>query len=100
MDERSCSIYLQRANRLMTSDGKRGKSLIEEQVFRHLEQNPDFLTQHPSLLELIQLKHGSGQATSLIEQRDTNTAEAARDVHAAGSCRDIDDLTLNEDGST
>ena len=53
----------------MISDGKRGKSLIEEQVYRHLEKNPDFLTQHPHLLELVQLKHGSGQATSLIEHQ-------------------------------
>lgn len=53
----------------MSSDRKPGKSLIEEQVFRYLEQNPEFLTQNPDLLQQVKLKHASGQATSLIEHQ-------------------------------
>ena len=53
----------------MSKGGNPGKSLIEEQVYRHLEQNPEFLTEHPGLLEQVQLRHSSGKALSLIEHQ-------------------------------
>ena len=53
----------------MSKGRKPKRSLIEEQVYRYLEQNPEFLIQHPGLVEQIQLRHGSGQAASLIEHQ-------------------------------
>ena len=53
----------------MSKGEKPKRSMIEEQVYRYLEQNPRFLTEHPDLLEQVQLKHVSGQASSLIEHQ-------------------------------
>jgi hypothetical protein len=41
----------------------------EAQVLAFLKANPDFLMQHPELFELMELRHTSGAAVSLIERQ-------------------------------
>jgi uncharacterized protein YigA (DUF484 family) len=43
--------------------------LDEAQVAAFLKSNPDFLTRHPELFELLELRHASGAAVSLIERQ-------------------------------
>jgi uncharacterized protein YigA (DUF484 family) len=43
--------------------------LDEAQVAAFLKANPDFLTRHPELFELLELSHSSGAAVSLIERQ-------------------------------
>lgn len=43
--------------------------LDETQVLAFLKANPDFLTRHPELFELMELRHTSGVAVSLIERQ-------------------------------
>lgn len=43
--------------------------LDEAQVVAFLKANPDFLTRHPELFELLELRHASGAAVSLIERQ-------------------------------
>ena len=44
-------------------------ALDEAQVVAFLKANPDFLARHPELLELLELRHASGAAVSLIERQ-------------------------------
>jgi hypothetical protein len=44
-------------------------ALDEEQVLAYLRANPDFLTRHPELFEVLELRHASGAAVSLIERQ-------------------------------
>jgi uncharacterized protein YigA (DUF484 family) len=53
----------------MTSGKKTAISKIEKQVYKFLEKNPDFLAEHPELLEQLHLTHNSGEAASLIEHQ-------------------------------
>ena len=41
----------------------------ETQVVAFLKANPDFLTRHPELLDVLELRHSSGGAVSLIERQ-------------------------------
>lgn len=41
----------------------------EAQVVAYLRANPDFLARHPELLDLLELRHASGAAVSLIERQ-------------------------------
>ena len=43
--------------------------LDETQVSDYLRAHPDFLVQHPELLETLELNHTSGSAVSLIERQ-------------------------------
>ncbi len=43
--------------------------LDEAQVSDYLRAHPDFLVQHPELLETLELNHTSGSAVSLIERQ-------------------------------
>lgn len=43
--------------------------LNEAQVLNYLKSNPDFLMQHPELFELLELRHTTGAAVSLIERQ-------------------------------
>lgn len=43
--------------------------VAEAQVLAFLKAHPDFLTRHPELFELLELRHGSGAAVSLIERQ-------------------------------
>lgn len=44
-------------------------ALGDDQVVAFLKANPDFLARHPELLELLELRHASGAAVSLIERQ-------------------------------
>jgi uncharacterized protein len=41
----------------------------DAQVLAFLKANPDFLARHPELLDLLELRHASGGAVSLIERQ-------------------------------
>jgi uncharacterized protein len=41
----------------------------EAQVVAFLKANPDFLARHPELFEVLELRHASGAAVSLIERQ-------------------------------
>jgi hypothetical protein len=43
--------------------------LDEGQVVAFLRANPDFLARHPELFEILELRHASGAAVSLIERQ-------------------------------
>ena len=62
------------------TDNKGSSRLIQEQVFRYLEQNPDFLTKHPQLLESLVIKHPSGEASSLIEHQVKRLQQKNREL--------------------
>lgn len=51
------------------------KTPINELVATYLKDNPDFLVQHPEVLETVQLEHPSGAATSLIEKQVAHLRE-------------------------
>lgn len=43
--------------------------LDEASVLEYLRGHPDFLTRHPELFELLELRHAAGAAVSLIERQ-------------------------------
>jgi uncharacterized protein YigA (DUF484 family) len=45
------------------------KTSLKEVVASYLRKHPDFFTNHPDLLEEVELKHESGSASSLIERQ-------------------------------
>jgi len=45
------------------------KTSLKQVVASYLRKYPDFLLEHPDLLETLQLSHDSGSATSLIERQ-------------------------------
>jgi hypothetical protein len=45
------------------------KASLEKVVLGYLREHPDFLTEHPEILELLELGHESGGASSLIERQ-------------------------------
>jgi uncharacterized protein YigA (DUF484 family) len=45
------------------------KTSLKEVVASYLRKHPDFFTRHPDLLEEVELKHESGDASSLIERQ-------------------------------
>ena len=45
------------------------KTSLKEVVASYLRKHPDFFTDHPDLLEEVELKHESGDASSLIERQ-------------------------------
>ena len=45
------------------------KTSLKELVASYLRKHPDFFTDHPDLLEEVELKHESGDASSLIERQ-------------------------------
>ncbi len=44
-------------------------AMDEAQVVAFLKANPDFLARHPELFEVLELRHASGAAVSLIERQ-------------------------------
>jgi len=44
-------------------------AMDESQVVAFLKANPDFLARHPELFEVLELRHASGAAVSLIERQ-------------------------------
>ena len=45
------------------------KKISDSEVLEYLEANPDFFINHPDILEILEIKHASGDATSLIEKQ-------------------------------
>ncbi len=45
------------------------KKISDSEVLEFLEANPDFFINHPDILEILEIKHASGDATSLIEKQ-------------------------------
>ena len=45
------------------------KLSLQEVVANYLRRNPDFLSEFPDVLESLQLRHASGNASSLIERQ-------------------------------
>ena len=73
---------------------KRAESLSAEQVVQYLEAHPDFLAEHPQLLETLELRHATGPAAvSLIERqieilRGKNARLEARLVNLLDTAQD------------
>ena len=44
-------------------------AMDDAQVVAFLRANPDFLARHPELFEILELRHASGAAVSLIERQ-------------------------------
>src|SRR5688572_33359076 len=44
-------------------------AMDDKQVVAFLKANPDFLARHPELFEVLELRHASGAAVSLIERQ-------------------------------
>lgn len=45
------------------------KASLEQVVADYLRENPDFLIEHPEILERVEVSHDSGTAASLIERQ-------------------------------
>ena len=45
------------------------KKISDSDVLDFLEKNPNFFISHPEILETLEIKHASGEATSLIEKQ-------------------------------
>jgi uncharacterized protein YigA (DUF484 family) len=45
------------------------KTSLKEVVASYLRKNPDFLEDHPDVLEILEINHQSGSAVSLIERQ-------------------------------
>jgi uncharacterized protein YigA (DUF484 family) len=45
------------------------KTSLKEVVASYLRKHPDFLSQRPDLLEVLEIRHESGEAASLIERQ-------------------------------
>ena len=45
------------------------KTSLKEVVASYLRKNPDFLLEHPDILEIVEVNHASGGASSLIERQ-------------------------------
>ncbi|MEJ2383807.1 MAG: DUF484 family protein [Xanthomonadales bacterium] len=56
------------------------KAALEDVVASYLRKHTDFLTEHPDLLEQLELQHGSGSAVSLIERQVEQLRTANADL--------------------
>ena len=45
------------------------KKISEADVLNYLKENPNFFVKHPEILEILEIEHASGEATSLIEKQ-------------------------------
>jgi uncharacterized protein YigA (DUF484 family) len=52
-----------------TAEAVTEPAVDESQVLAFLKANPDFLARHPELFEVLELRHASGAAVSLIERQ-------------------------------
>ena len=72
------------------------RTALKDVVAKYLRKYPDFLAEHPDLLEAIELHHGSGGAVSLIE-RQVEQLRAANDDLRAQLSRLVRVAAENED---
>ncbi|MDC2973341.1 DUF484 family protein [SAR86 cluster bacterium] len=45
------------------------KKISAADVLNYLKENPNFFVKHPEILEILEIEHASGEATSLIEKQ-------------------------------
>ena len=48
------------------------KKITDSDVLDFLEKNPKFFYSHPKILEILEIKHASGEATSLNRKASGN----------------------------
>ena len=63
--------------------------VTEEQVVKHLQDNPEFFLNHPKVLSNMRLPHDSGEAISLVEKQVTILREQG--VKATERLKDLTD---------
>ena len=63
--------------------------VTEEQVVKHLQDNPEFFLNHPELLSNMRLPHDSGEAISLVEKQVNILREQG--VKATEKLKDLTD---------
>jgi uncharacterized protein YigA (DUF484 family) len=56
------------------------KTSLKEVVASYLRKNPDFLVEHPDILEIVEVNHASGGASSLIERQVQQLRAANEDL--------------------
>lgn len=56
------------------------KTSLKEVVASYLRKNPDFLSEYPDILELLELNHQSGVAVSLIERQVEQLRASNQDI--------------------
>ena len=69
--------------------------ITEEQVVKHLQDNPEFFLNHPELLSNIKLPHDSGKAISLVEKQVNILREQG--VKATERLKDLADNARTND---
>ena len=69
--------------------------VTEEQVVKHLQENPEFFLNHPELLSNIRLPHDSGKAISLVEKQVNILREQG--VKATEKLKDLTDNARTND---
>ena len=69
--------------------------ITEEQVVKHLQDNPEFFLNHPELLSNIKLPHDSGKAISLVEKQVNILREQG--VKATERLKDLTDNARTND---
>lgn len=56
------------------------RTSLKEVVASYLRNNPDFLSEYPDILELLELNHSTGIAVSLIERQVEQLRESNEDL--------------------
>jgi len=56
------------------------KTSLKEVVASYLRKNPDFLDDHPDVLEILEINHQSGAAVSLIERQVEQLRASNEDI--------------------
>jgi len=57
------------------------KTSLKEVVAAYLRKHPDFFQHHPELLEVVEIRHESGGAASLIERQVEQLRESNQDLN-------------------
>mgnify|MGYP001202884639 FL=1 len=75
--------------------GNIAEGVTDDQVVKHLQDNPGFFLNHPQLLLSIRLPHDSGNAVSLVEKQVNILRE--RGIEATKKLRDLTDNARTND---
>ena len=71
------------------------EDVTDDQVVKHLQDNPGFFLNHPQLLLSIRLPHDSGNAVSLVEKQVNILRE--RGIEATKKLKDLTDNARTND---